>query len=60
MCILVTSQKNLQDLFEQEVCFFSGEVMYVFINPSAWAECDTKAIFFKRSLTGSNLEFSFS
>ena len=31
----------------------------IFTNPSAWAGYDTRSIF-KRSLTGLNLEFSFS
>ena len=32
----------------------------IFINPSARAGYDTRSIFFKRSLTGLNSEFSFS
>ena len=33
--------------------------VYIFTNPSAYVECDTRLIF-KQSLTGLNSEFSFS
>ena len=34
--------------------------IYLFANPSAQAGYDTRSIYFKRSLTGFNSEFSFS
>ena len=40
-------------------CVCVCDDIYVFTNPSAWEECETRSIF-KQSLTGAKLEFSFS
>ena len=47
------------DLFEKRKQDFFPTVA-IFTNPSAQAGYDTRSVFFKRSLTGLNSEFSFS
>ena len=58
---LFALQNDLQicGLYSSVVDCILQEALYIFTNPSARARYDTKSIF-KRSLTGLNLEFSFS
>ena len=59
-CSFFNIKASLMKITRQARCSIGLLFLYIFTNPSAWAGYDTRSIFFKRSLTGLNSEFSFS